>query len=131
MIDMRRLMANPNFATNYKVHRSYGEWEKGRFTITKEQTLAYYGPVQSASPDDLVQFPEGDRQKGLMKFFCTPPNELHTTKEESETDKGEAFVSDVIEYENYLYKVIQVAPWQRYGYIRAFGYKIGGISKVG
>ncbi len=121
-------MTDSNFSTSYKVHRTIGKWVNGRFVLGDEKILTYYGPVQPADSDDLEQLPEGDRQKGIMKFFCAPPNDIFITMDNNNTEDEEHFTSDVIEYDKKLYKIIKVTPWRHNGFIRAFGYKIGAVQ---
>ena len=124
MINVSELISDPDFAVKYKVHRQTSKFFKGRI-VNEEKTLIYRGIVQSASSDDLEQLPEGDRQMGLMKFFCTPPNDLHLTSSaviENENGEPESVtISDKVEYEGVLYKLISISHWGTNGYIKAFG----------
>ena len=128
MINVSELISDPDFSVKYKVHRKTSKLFKGRI-VGGEKILVYHGIVQPASADDLEQLPEGDRQMGLMKFFCTPPNELHlTTPERIENTDGKMesiTISDKVEYEGVLYKLISVSNWGRNGYIKAFGCRTG------
>lgn len=53
-----------------------------------------------------------------MKFFTRKPNDLYITKEFSESE--EIQISDEIEFDGRLYKVLQVMPWHHGGWCRAF-----------
>lgn len=125
-MEIRDLMFDPDFADFYKVKRRKIMWINGRPKVIEENILNFYGPVQPASPRELKQFPEGDRQKGIVKFFCSPPNMIYITDiKGSDKEEDITFLSDEILYQGYRYKVLQSAYWGRYGYIRAFGYSIG------
>ncbi|HAQ39924.1 MAG TPA: hypothetical protein DCM73_03195 [Clostridiales bacterium] len=125
-MEIRDLMFDPDFADFYKVKRRKIMWINGRPKVIEENILNFYGPVQPTSPRELEQFPEGDRQKGIVKFFCSPPNMIYITDiKGSDKEEDITFLSDEILYQGYRYKVLQSAYWGRYGYIRAFGYSIG------
>ena len=124
-IDLSHLMVDPMFATSYTVLRRYGKWVNGRFTLDEPITLKFFGPVQPATNQELDQLPEGDRQRGTMKFFCKPPNNLYLTTENSQVEDGTAYVSDEIIYKGQRYKIFAVKDWTPNGYVRAFAYSIG------
>jgi hypothetical protein len=126
MVDVSILMHDAAFATHYTVHRRKGEWNKGRFEITSEEALKYYGPVQPATETELNQLPEGDMRTGMMKFFCKPPKRLYITMD----DLSKSLVSDTIEYDGIMYKIVQVKNWFHNGYIRAFAYPTEVIADV-
>jgi len=120
MINVSRLMSDPAFATHYTVVRQSGKWVEGRFVLGEPAALQFYGPVQPATNKELDQMPEGDRQRGTMKFFCKPPNRLYVTDENLATCEGN--VSDEIIYDGQRYKIFAVKEWGRNGYYRAFAY---------
>ena len=122
MIDVSELMNDPDFSTEYSMIRSIGQWRDGRFILKKENEIVYYGPVQPATEKELEQLDTGDRNKITMKFMCAYPNEIFLTQEEEE---NEGLYSDMIKYQNKLYKVIKVKPWvSSGGYCRAFAYEV-------
>ena len=119
MVDVSELIIDPDFACNYTVHRRTGRWVKGRFEVGEEETLNFYGAVQPASEREIRQLHIGDREQGVMKFFTRKPNDLHTTKEFSD-EKEDKQVSDEIEFDGRLYKVLKVMPWHQGGWCRAY-----------
>ena len=122
-INVSRLMVDPAFSTYYTVLRRKAQWVNGRFIPGEPEILKYYGPVQPATQKELDQLPEGDRQKGTLKFFCKPPLKFHITNE-----NGEANVSDEIIYKDDRYKIFAVKDWTENGYIRAFAYSFGSVD---
>lgn len=59
MIDVSRLITDPDFCEPFVIRRRVGKWEAGRFIATPEDT-AVTGIVEPTSGDDLEQVPEGD-----------------------------------------------------------------------
>lgn len=125
MINLSRVVTDPVFATNYTVVRTAATWVNGRFTKGEPTQLPFYGSVQPATNQDLEQLPAGDRQSGMMKFFCKPPNTFNITTENQGDDTG--FVSDEIIYNGQIYKIVQVKDWSQFGYVRAFAYSVRSV----
>lgn len=125
--DLADLMNDPDFARPYTVIRTTGARVEGEFVLDEPQRIPFYGPVQPASVRELEQLPEGERQKGIMKFMCKNPAELYLTQEASGMQKG--CVSDEVEWNGYRYKIIQVMPWTHYGWMRAFGVMSGRCAR--
>jgi hypothetical protein len=124
MISVGELMSDPDFSDSYTVIRTKAGWDGGRLRILSVDKLRFHGPVQPASPKELEQLPEGDRQKDIMKFFCRPPSRIRVTMDAQSGGEGES-VSDMIEFRGMLYKVLQVADWSLNGFFRAFGSCVG------
>jgi hypothetical protein len=120
MINVRELITDPDFASSCTVIRTRGKWQRGRFTITEQKNIIYRGAVQPARVKELEQMPEGDRRRGVMKFFCRPPMVLHITND-SQPDGDDELISDEIMFNGARYRITQVADWSNNGYIRAFG----------
>lgn len=119
MIDVSELITDPDFAEPYTVYRRTGKWEKGRFVVSEPEVLNFYGAVQPASVREIQMLHIGDNEVGIMKFFTRKPNDLYTTKNLSEEDE-EIRISDEIEFDGRIYKVLQVMPWHHGGWCRAF-----------
>ena len=113
MINLSRTVTSSPFAAPYTVLRRRGEWIKGWWVLGEPEILQYYGAVQPATEREIDQLPEGDRQRGIMKFFCSPPKKLYVSGDENE-------ISDELLFEGRKYKIISVKDWSRYGYVRAF-----------
>jgi len=127
MIDVSKLMGDPAFSTHYTVVRSIAKWVNGRLVKDSTQILKYYGPVQPATNKELEQLPEGDRQRGVMKFFIKPPKTFYVTNENGD----ETAFSDEINYKGSRYKIFAVKDWSPNGYVRAFAYSYGSVDNDG
>jgi hypothetical protein len=128
MIDVSDLIEDPDFAFPYTVARRTGTWSDGRFVVSDPPVrLSYYGAVQSASTRDLEQLGIGDSEKGVMKFFCRQPKDIYLTRSFDDSDET-AQVSDEIEYNGRVYKVLQIGQWQQNGWTRAFASLKGDIA---
>lgn len=126
MIDVSELITDPDFAAPYTVYRRTGKWVKGRFEVSEPEILNFYGAVQPASVREIQQLHIGDSEHGIMKFFTRKPNDIFITKEFSESE--EIQISDEIEFDGRIYKVLQVMPWHRGGWCRAFASLKEGIN---
>lgn len=118
MIDVSELITDPDFAVPYTVYRRTGAWIKGRFEVSEPEVLQFYGAVQPASPREIRQLHIGDSEDGVMKFFTRKPNDIYETKNFT-GDEG-AQISDEIEFDGRIYKVLKVMPWHHGGWCRAF-----------
>jgi hypothetical protein len=129
MIDVSEVVSDPDFATNYTVLRRTGKWVNGRFVPNDEPVeLRYFGPVQPATVKEIEQLPEGDQLKGVVKFICKMPKQIFLTRDLSELgDDDLGAVSDEIVYRGYIYKVVQVMPWDANGFMRSFAALKGGV----
>lgn len=113
-------MNDKDFCDSYTIIRTAAGWKNGRWEIGEEQFITRFRPVQPATTVDLEQVPEGDRHKGVMKFFALPEEIFYLTQQtKNETDEG--YISDEILYRGLRYKIVQIMPWNPNGYIRAFG----------
>lgn len=118
MIDVSELIADPDFAMPYEVHRRTGKWVKGRFEVSEPEILNFYGAVQPAEVREIRQLHIGDSEYGVMKFFTRKPNDLYITRELSESEDIQ--ISDEIKFDGRIYKVLKVMPWHHGGWCRAF-----------
>jgi hypothetical protein len=128
MIDVSDLIEDPDFAFPYTIVRRTGAWLDGRFVVSDPpDRLPYYGAVQPATTRDIEQLGIGDNEKGVMKFFCRQPKDIYLTRNFNDSDET-AQVSDEIEFNGYVYKVLQISPWQQNGWTRAFASLKGGTA---
>lgn len=118
MINVGRVVNSRNFAqpNGFTVYRKNGDWVAGRW-VESEVEIPLSGTVTVASEKDLTQVPEGDRVKGLMCFYSQKP--IYTTRAENGAVQGGT--SDQIVWNGERYRVVAVAPWQDFGYYKAFG----------
>jgi hypothetical protein len=116
-MDISWLIEDPDFAQTFTVYRRTGKWVEGAFELDQEQAVSMTGVVQPASAQDMEQLPEGDRLKGMMKFYSR--REIYRSRlDGSGNDAG---VSDEVEWRGKRYKIISVLPWMDQGFCVAFG----------
>lgn len=118
MVDVSELITDPDFAVSYTVYRRTGKWVKGRFEVSEPEVLQFYGAVQPATPREIQQLHIGDNEDGVMKFFTRKPNDLYVTKNLSDSENTQ--ISDEIEFDGRIYKVLKVMPWHHGSWCRAF-----------
>lgn len=107
MIDVSRLITDPDFCERFVIRRRIGKWEAGRFIATPEDT-AVTGIVEPTSGDDLEMVPEGDRVSGMMTFYTKQPVYLSQGKSQS----------DEIIWRDRVYKAVQILDWSRHGFYK-------------
>jgi hypothetical protein len=88
-----------------------GVWIPGSDTILK-----IFASPQPASPDELQNLPEGERDKSIFKFISNKP--LFTTQDRNGTD------ADLVMFKGNDYRVISVGDWDTFGYTLAFSAKV-------
>ena len=114
--DVTGLLSDPDLgAQKFTVYRAKGKWHMGRLETIRE-SLSLIGNIQPASPDELAQFPEGDRRRGTIVIRTA--TELFMTDVAGQT--GEATVSDEIEWNHHRYKVLRADMWVDYGFCVAY-----------
>lgn len=107
MIDVSRLLTDPDFCEPFVIRRRVGKWEAGRFIAVPEDT-AVTGIVEPTNGDDLEQLPEGDRVSGMMTFYTKQPVYLSWDKRQS----------DEIIWRDRVYKAVQILDWSRHGFYK-------------
>lgn len=107
MIDVSRLLADPDFCEPFVIRRRVGKWEAGRFVASPEDT-AVTGIVEPTNGDDLEQLPEGDRVSGMMTFYTKQPVYLAQDKRQS----------DEIIWRGKTYKAQHILDWSRHGFYK-------------
>lgn len=107
MIDLSRLITNPDFSEPFVIRRRIGKWEAGRFIATPEDT-AVTGIVEPTNGDDLEQVPEGDRVSGMMTFYTKQPVYLAQVRSQS----------DELIWRGRVYKAVQILDWSRHGFYK-------------
>ena len=121
MLNLSRVFQNPHFRQTFKVYRSAGEFRLGGW-VEIEQSPAYFdvsGIVWPSSPKEIQQVPEGERVLGMMTFASTEP--LYITHA-----SGTAGTSDKIEWRGELYRLLQILPFDDYGFPVAVGARLSG-----
>lgn len=117
MIDVAELIHDPDFCVNFNIFRKSGSWVKGRW-ITEDEIIPVTGIVTAVNSKDLQILAEGDRTNGLKTFYAI--EELRGS-----SDKATA---DVCEYKGKQYRLIQDFDYSDFGYYKAIGTFLGGVS---
>lgn len=117
MINVAELIHDPDFCTKFKRVRQIGSKVGGRWVVEREDTKTITGVVSGVNSKDLEILPEGDRVKELKTFYAL--DELRVT--------GNNATSDICEYKDSRYKLIQGFDYSDYGYYKAIGIKLGCV----
>lgn len=120
MVNVSRVIRSKRLARPFVIYRKTGSWIAGRW-VENELPLQFRGVVTVASPEDILQVPEGDRKIGMMAFYSTEP--MFVTGEQEAATKG---TSDEAVWRGKRYRLLSVIPEVDYGYYKAIGASIGG-----
>lgn len=123
MIDVSEVVLDPNLAAQtFTIKRTTGKWVKGVWTTLVETTLTGYGSITVATPNDLKMIPEGDVVNGAEVFHSQDP--IYTTRAD---ETGAGAFSDKLIWRGELYRVLQVGPYEDFGYYRAVAVRMAAI----
>lgn len=122
MLSISEILYDPDFSQNFTVNRRTGTWQAGRFAETDQPVLTLTGVVIPASAKEIMQFPEGDRDVGMMKFYSD--QQMYVTHRDD--GSGNAGTSDEIVWNGQRYRVVNVNQYSDYGYYCAFGVYMEG-----
>lgn len=114
-LDISEVINDPDFCSDFIVHRTTGTFVGGRFTPTTTP-LPVTGIIEPHDEKEIVQLPPGDSIQGSIDIYTH--KQLNTTilaKETWEPDR----LSDEVEWHGYRYKVINSLPWGDFGYYRS------------
>lgn len=115
MINLRRVVTNPNFTSRFTVYRKSGQWTiKGKFEQT-ETSFNASGVVTIAKGTDLNMIPEGDRVGG--EILISSITKLYPTKSDG--------TSDEILWNGERYRVYSAKDDSRWGFYKAICQRIG------
>lgn len=119
VIQIGDIVLDPDFAQQFTVYRSIGDWVNGRWTESTPEQIIMTGVISVMNERELQAIPEGDKVKGAMVF--------HTTQELFVTRNGQTKgTSDKIYWRGDYYRLFNIAPYADYGYFRAAGERITG-----
>lgn len=121
MINVVELLSDPDFAQTYSVFRPTGYWSRGRYVITGQEELKFFGPVLPSTMKEINTVPEGDRVTGMMTFYT--PN---TCLFKLSRDNSEEGMSDQVVWHNERYKIVQIFSYDDFGYQKAIGVRLSG-----
>lgn len=121
-INLSRLVTSSMLnAQTLTVYRSVGGFVAGRWVeqVQNPPTIDISGIAYPSSEKELNQVPEGDRIKGAITFLTA--EKLNATHVEAPSG-----VSDKVEWNGELYKVVSLLPWGDYGYYASVCERISG-----
>ena len=82
--------------------------------------IPFWGIIQPATEEDLLQVPEGDRSTGMMGFIAE--REMFKTNVEGSVSG----LGDTITWNDQQYRVVVVVPWRDFGFWKAIGARLSG-----
>jgi hypothetical protein len=112
-IDMSDIVNAPEWVQEFTIYRGPGSWLNGVWQPGSAPVLGH-GAVTVATPRDIDMIPEGDKVTGAMVFHSQQP--IYGTHADAD---GNGASSDIIIWRNHRYRVLQVGPFEDYGYFRA------------
>jgi len=118
-ISLTRVVNSPAFAQEYTVNRSTGTFQQGGYVSTTIP-ISFWGIIQPATEEDLLQVPEGDRSTGMMGFISEQP--MHKTRVEG----GTSGIGDTITWNGQEYRVVVVVTWKDFGFSKAIAARLSG-----
>lgn len=121
MINISEIVIDPDFAQSYTVFRPSGYWSHGRYVITGEDQLSFFGPVLPSNMKEINTVPEGDRVTGMMTFYTQSSSPFKLSR-----DNSEEGMSDQVVWHNERYKIIQIFSYDDFGYQKAIGVRLSG-----
>lgn len=69
--------------------------------------------VQQATPEELQNLPEGERNKDVRKFISKKA--IRTASDR------DGLIADVVLYKGFRFKIISAGDWDSYGHTTSFG----------
>jgi hypothetical protein len=118
-ISLTRVANSPAFAQEYTVNRSTGQFEQGGY-ISSTTAIPFWGIVQPATEEDLLQVPEGDRSTGMMNFISEQP--MYKTY----VAGSASGIGDTVTWNEQEYRVVIVLPWKDFGFNKAIAARLSG-----
>jgi len=96
------------FSQTYKVIRNNvgGTWSNGLYTKGATTEISIEGSVQPVNGEDLLNLPEAQRSKGVLKIFTDV--KLYTVSTKNN------FMADILEYKGDKYEVQEVKDYSDY-----------------
>lgn len=95
------------------IRKAVGAYIDGIYVEGSLSTFRTICSVQQPTPKELLNLPEGERDKDIRKFISKRP--IRATSDRDGT------TSDIISYKGLTFKVIQAGDWNAYGYTECYG----------
>jgi hypothetical protein len=118
MIDLSRAVNDPRLMQGFTIFRSVGSFQAGGWVEGAKTSIAAYGVVTVASVKDVQMLPQADHIGGEMIFYST--TQFYTT---SADNSG---TSDILVWRGENYRVMQVSPFDDYGFNSAIAVRMKG-----
>ena len=110
MIGIGNLLLDRDLAQSITVYRQGGSWVAGRWTPVAPITLTMTGVITIPSATDILQVPEGDRQKGAICVFTQA--QLVVSNVNGTSDQV------LWARDGNLYRASQLFPYADYGFYK-------------
>jgi hypothetical protein len=121
-LDLSAVANDPAFAQSYVVTRRTGGFAQGGYVITSSTAVPFWGIIQPSADEDLAQVPEGDRVTGMIGFI-SQQRMYQTNGKGIGNPSG---LSDLITWNDQVYKVVAVVPWKDFGFWKAIASRQSG-----
>ena len=118
-ISLTRVANSPAFAQEYTVNRSTGTFQQGGY-VSITTPIPFWGIIQPATEEDLLQVPEGDRSTGMMNFISEQP--MYKTRAQGDNSG----LGDMITWDGQEYRIVIVVPWKDFGFNKAIAARLSG-----
>lgn len=112
MLNVGKLITDPDFCTSFTIVKKEGEWVKGIFEF-EEKTVDVIGVAVPVTGKALEMVPEADRLKSYITFYSSTKNPLSIS--------SDGTISDSVLYEGKRYKLIQGQNFAKQGFWKAMG----------
>jgi len=120
-LDLSDVVSDPDLADEYTVNRITGSFQLGGWQQSSV-SIPGYGVVSVASDEDLQMIPEGDRLSGAMVFHSV--DQIYIT--EKDPTNNAQHISDQLLWNNQLYRVLKVWPYNNRNYWKAIAVRMAG-----
>lgn len=124
LVDVSEIVLDPEFAQEFTILRSEGDFVKGRWVEVFGESISMYGVVTIVSARELTFLPEGDRVKGAIMIHTVEP--LYLTRAADDSSGTGPGISDKIIWHDDTYKIFKIDYYSDYGYYRAVGERVKG-----
>jgi hypothetical protein len=102
----------------FQIIRQTGQFAAGGWRVTSTQNIQAFGVIGIADDEALNQVPEGDRVRGSIVVYTDQP--IYPTK------ASKNLISDQVQWDGAMHKVVSRAPWSHFGYWGAVLTRITG-----
>ena len=121
LVDVSEVISDPDFNQDFKVYRSQGTWNNGRFSVT-QTSFTTNGVLIPQSNEELDLTPQGALISSRLSVWTY--TQLYVTSQDGTPQSGD-YLSDEVEFHGQRYLVQASRDLKDYGY-----YKYELILKV-